>query len=99
MTLHRHKKFSIAIPVSGNWICYILRCADNTLYTGITNNLEKRLSAHNAGSATKYTRSRGPVELVFLESLPDKSSALKREMEIKGLLREEKLKLIESAIR
>ena len=99
MTLHRQMKCSVAIPASGNWICYILRCADDTLYTGITNDLEKRLSAHNAGTATKYTRARGPVELVFVGSYADKSSALKREMEIKGLLRTEKLKLIESARR
>lgn len=70
-----------------------------TLYTGITNDLRKRLAAHNAGTATRYTRARGPVELVFVESCADKSSALKREMEIKSLLRTEKLALIESAMR
>jgi putative endonuclease len=92
-------KCSVAIPPSGNWLCYILCCADDTLYTGITNDLEKRLAAHNAGTATKYTRGRVPVELVFVECCADKSSALKREMEIKSLLRTEKLALIESAIR
>ncbi len=92
-------KCSAAIPSSGNWLCYILCCADNTLYTGITNDLEKRLAAHNAGTATRYTRARGPVELVFVECCADKSSALKREMEIKSLVRPEKLALIESAIK
>jgi len=92
-------KCSAVIPSSGNWLCYILCCADDTLYTGITNNLEKRLAAHNAGTATRYTRSRGPVELVFMESCADKSAALKREMEIKSLVRPEKLALIESAIK
>ncbi len=92
-------KIPVAIPPSGNWLCYILCCADDTLYTGITNNLQKRLAAHNAGTATKYTRARGPVELVFVESCTDKSSALKREIEIKSRLRAEKLTLIESAIR
>lgn len=99
MTSSNQAKCSVAIPPSGNWFCYILCCADDTLYTGITNDLEKRLSAHNAGKATKYTRARGPVELVFVESYADKSSALKREMGIKSLLRMEKLALIESAIR
>ena len=92
-------KSPVAIPTGGNWLCYILCCADDTLYTGITNNLERRLAAHNAGTATKYTRSRGPVELVFVECCADKSSALKLEMEIKGQLRAEKLALIESAKR
>jgi putative endonuclease len=71
-------------------------CADNTLYTGITNDLEKRLAAHNAGTAAKYTRARGPVELVFVESCSDKSIALKREMEIKSLARAEKQALIKA---
>ena len=77
-----------------SWVCYILQCSDGTLYTGITNDLEKRLAAHNAGTAAKYTRVRGPVKLVFVESCADKSTALKREMEIKGLTRAKKLELI-----
>jgi putative endonuclease len=76
-----------------SWVCYILRCADDTLYCGITNDLDKRIVTHNAGTASKYTRARGPVELVFAESCADKSGALKREMEIKSLTRSEKLKL------
>lgn len=92
-------KSSVAIPPNGKWLCYILCCADGTLYTGITNDLEKRLAAHNAGTATRYTRGRGPVELVYLECRADKSSALKREIEIKSLARPKKFALIESAIR
>lgn len=92
-------KSSVTIPPSGNWLCYILCCADGTLYSGITNDLGKRLAAHNAGTAARYTRGRGPVELVFVECCADKSSALKREMKIKSLLRMEKLALIESAAR
>jgi putative endonuclease len=79
------------------WSCYILRCADDTLYTGITNDLEKRLAAHNAGTAAKYTRTRKPVEVVFVEGCVDKSAALKRELEIKNFSRSKKLALIESA--
>jgi putative endonuclease len=81
----------------GNWVCYLLCCADDTLYCGITNDLEKRLSAHNAGTAAKYTRSRGPVELVFTEGCADRSVASKREIAIKKLTRAEKLVLIDSA--
>ncbi|MDO8294282.1 MAG: GIY-YIG nuclease family protein [Gallionella sp.] len=77
-----------------NWFCYLLRCADDTLYCGITNDLEKRLAAHNAGTASKYTRVRVPVELVYAESCADRSVASKREMEIKNLKRTEKLALI-----
>jgi len=79
------------------WVCYILRCSDDTLYCGITIDLEKRLLAHNQGTAAKYTRARGPVELVFKENCANKSTALKREMEIKGLTRTGKLELIKSA--
>jgi putative endonuclease len=78
------------------WSCYILRCTDDTLYTGITNDLEKRFAAHNAGTAAKYTRSRRPVVLEFVECCAGKSVALKREMEIKSLTRMNKLALIES---
>jgi putative endonuclease len=80
-----------------SWVCYILRCADDTLYCGITIDVEKRLAAHNHGTAAKYTRARGPVKLAFTESCSDKSAALKREMEIKSLSRTRKLALIESA--
>jgi putative endonuclease len=79
------------------WVCYLLRCADDTLYCGITNDLEKRLAAHNAGTAAKYTRTRMPVEMVFVEDCADRSAALKRELQIKGLKRPDKLALIASA--
>ena len=76
-----------------NWVCYLLQCADNTLYCGITNGLDKRLAAHNAGEGAKYTRGRAPVKLVYQEFCDDKSAALKREMQIKKMKRGEKLAL------
>ena len=76
---------------------YILRCADDSLYCGWTNNLENRLKAHSSRKGAKYTRSRLPVELVHVESYEDKSAALSREWHIKRLSREEKLKLIEKS--
>ncbi len=76
------------------WFCYMLRCADDTLYCGITNDLEKRLAAHNDGTGAKYTRSRTPVELLFSETCADRSTASRREQAIKRLTREKKLALI-----
>lgn len=73
---------------------YILRCADGTLYTGCTNDLDRRLATHNAGKGAKYTRARLPVELVYAEEASDKSQALRREAAIKALSRSEKLALI-----
>ena len=73
---------------------YILRCADGTYYTGWTNNLEKRLAAHNAGVASKYTRSRRPVELVYHECFETKEEAMSREWRIKQLTRTQKEALI-----
>lgn len=73
---------------------YILRCADGTYYTGWTNNLEKRLAAHNAGVASKYTRSRRPVELVYHECFETKEDAMGREWRIKQLTRAQKEALI-----
>ena len=77
------------------WVVYVLSCSDGSLYTGITNDLTHRLAAHNAGTGAKYTRSRGPVTLVYKENAPDKNQALRRELEIKSLSRKEKLQLIE----
>ena len=77
------------------YLVYILRCGDGTLYTGCTNDLPRRLRAHQAGRGAKYTRSRLPVELVYQEACADKSAALRREYEIKQLTRVQKLKLIE----
>ena len=75
------------------WVVYILRCSDDTLYTGITNNFEKRSSAHEQGMGAKYTRGRGPFELLYKEVVEDRAAATRRELEIKGLDRLEKLKL------
>ena len=75
---------------------YILRCKDDSLYTGWTNNLEKRIQNHNAGKGAKYTRGRGPVELVYLEEFETKQEAMSREAKIKRLSRKEKLLLIET---
>ena len=76
---------------------YILRCADGTYYTGWTNDPGRRLRAHNAGRGAKYTRSRLPVELVYLESFDTKEEAMSREWQIKHMSRADKEKLIESA--
>lgn len=76
---------------------YILKCSDRTFYCGITNDIEKRIDAHNTSSfGAKYTRGRRPVELVYSEESKNKSEALKREIEIKKLTRSEKLKLIKN---
>ena len=75
---------------------YMLRCRDGSLYTGWTNDLEKRLKAHNSGSASKYTRTRLPAELVYFEEWESKEAAMSREWHIKRLSREEKQKLIEN---
>jgi putative endonuclease len=77
-------------------VAYILRCSDGTLYTGWTNNIRQRVRAHNAGTASKYTRSRLPVELVYCEVCEDKHQAMSREYAIKQLTRPEKLRLIDS---
>lgn len=73
---------------------YIVECADGTLYSGWTNDLEKRIAAHNAGQGAKYTRSRRPVTLRYYEEFEDKSEALRRECALKKLSRAKKLKLI-----
>ncbi len=75
---------------------YMLRCKDGSLYTGWTNDLEHRLAMHNSGRGAKYTRGRGPLELVYSEELPDKEAALRRECAIKKLRREQKLALLQS---
>ena len=76
------------------YLIYILRCGDGTLYTGCTNDLPRRLQAHQSGRGAKYTRSRLPVELVYQEAVPDRSAALRREAAIKRLDRRRKLALI-----
>ena len=77
-----------------DYIVYILRCGDGSLYTGITNDLEHRVAVHNNGKGGKYTRSHLPVTPVYWETVPDKSTALRRELAIKALTRAEKLELI-----
>lgn len=73
------------------WTVYVVRCADDTLYCGITNDLAGRLAAHEAGKGAKYTRGRGPLEVVFTRRTRSKSRALRLEHAIKSLPREEKL--------
>ena len=86
----------MAMPPKEN-ITYILQCSDNTLYTGWTNNIKKRLQAHNRGQASKYTRSRRPVTLVYAEPHAIKQEAMRREAEIKQLSRKQKEALIKSS--
>ncbi|MBE6849911.1 MAG: GIY-YIG nuclease family protein [Ruminococcus sp.] len=76
---------------------YIVQCADGTLYTGWTNDLQGRIAAHNAGKGAKYTRTRLPVVLVYTEVHPDKQAAMRREAEIKRMPRKEKLLLIKGS--
>ena len=82
--------------MESQWYLYILRCKDNTLYTGITTDVEKRLEAHRSGKGAKYTRGRAPLELVYRESCGSHSDALKREAEIKKLSRQAKELLMKS---
>ncbi len=77
-----------------NFYCYILECADGTFYTGWTVDPERRLAVHNKGRGARYTRTRCPVRLVYVEELPDRKSAMKREIAIKRMKREKKMKLI-----
>ena len=77
------------------WYVYLLRCGDGTLYAGITDDLDRRLAAHRAGRGAKYTRGRGPLELVYAEEQPDKPAALRREAAIKKLRSPAKEALIE----
>lgn len=77
----------------GSWLVYVLRCRDGSLYTGITNDLARRLAAHAAGRASKYTRSRLPVRIAYQEPQATKSLALKREAAIKRMSRRTKLAL------
>ena len=78
------------------WYLYILRCGDDTLYTGITNDIPARLKAHASGKGAKYTRGRGPLELVYQEQQESYSAALKRERQVKQLTRAQKLHLIDA---
>lgn len=78
------------------WCVYLLRCGDGTLYAGITNDLRRRLAAHENGRGARYTRGRGPLALVHSEPARTRSAALRREHEIKRLRRREKLALLDT---
>ncbi|MGH7613176.1 MAG: GIY-YIG nuclease family protein [Gemmatimonadales bacterium] len=79
------------------WVVYILRCGDGSLYTGVTNDLHRRLTAHRAGTGARYTRARLPVRLVYREARATQGSALRREAAIKRLPRAAKLALLVAA--
>jgi putative endonuclease len=82
-----------------SFYCYILECADGSYYTGWTVNPERRVAVHNKGRGARYTRTRCPVKLVYVEELPDQKSAMKREIAIKRMKREGKSKLIGKKLR
>jgi predicted GIY-YIG superfamily endonuclease len=88
----RRDPFRHSAPV--RWCVYLLRCGDGTLYAGMTNDLERRIAAHRNGRGARYTRGRGPLEVVHVERKRTRSSALKREAALKSLKREEKLALL-----
>lgn len=79
-----------------HWYLYILRCGDGTLYTGVTTDVRRRLETHRQGKGAKYTRGRAPLELVFQKACESHSDALRQELAVKGLSREEKESLIKS---
>ena len=81
------------VGAAGGWVCYVVECADGTLYTGITNALARRLALHNRGAASKYTRGRRPVRVVYAEACRDRGAASWREARIKKLPRAAKLAL------
>jgi predicted GIY-YIG superfamily endonuclease len=84
-------------PSGEQWLVYLLRCADGSLYTGIAKDVDRRCRQHNAGTASRYTRSRLPVEVVYREAHASRSLALRREAAIKALSRQQKLSLIRLA--
>ena len=92
--LFREVMYTKKMESEKNNYVYILSCSDRSLYTGWTNNLEKRLRAHNEGKGAKYTRNRLPVKLVYHETFASRKEAMKREYQIKQLTRKEKLSLI-----
>jgi putative endonuclease len=82
-------------PAPDGWFVYVVECADGTLYAGVAKNAEARVAKHNDGSGAKYTRTRRPVELVYLEPASDRGAALKREHQIKRMSAGEKRQLVE----
>lgn len=93
-----HEKSSGQTACHGRPCVYILKCKDGTLYTGWTNDFEKRFAAHSSGRGAKYTRGRGPLQPVYIEYLPDKIAAARREAAIKKLPRKRKLALLSEPI-
>jgi putative endonuclease len=83
--------------LGGVWCVYLLRCGDDSLYAGVTNDLFRRLEAHRKGRGARYTRGRGPLQLVHCEPAKNRSAALRREHALKGLKRHEKLALVDAA--
>lgn len=83
------------VVVSSDHYVYVLRCADDTLYTGYTTNVERRIDEHDCGEGAKYTRGRTPVELTHVEEFDSQSAAMRREWQIKQLCRREKERLID----
>ena len=85
------------LKLDKSYYVYIIRCADGTLYTGSTDDVQRRLEVHRSGKGAKYTRGRGPLELVYTEVCGSHSDALKRELEVKKLTRQEKELLIQNS--
>ena len=90
----RKKTTATRVKSPGDWSLYILKCSDGSFYTGITNNLERRFKMHQAGKASRYTRSHGPVEMLYSEPCGDRSSALIRECEVKEWPKKKKVALV-----
>lgn len=91
------RKQAIAAASAGLWFVYMLRCSDRSLYTGITKDVQRRSRQHNDGTASRYTRSRRPTRVVYLENHPSLSAALRREAAIKALTRRQKEVMIRLA--
>ncbi len=92
--MEKVKKIVLKENIKNSYTMYILKCCDDSLYTGITNNSERRIQVHKSGKGSKYVRAHLPVKLVYSEELRSKSAALKRELEVKQMSRANKLKLI-----
>src|SRR5512144_1654930 len=88
-------RMSTRKAVSRRWFVYIVKCSDDTLYTGITNDLARREAQHNSGTASRYTRSRRPVKIIYQEPCRNRSYALKKEYAVKSLSRREKEEYID----
>ena len=93
-TFYKMRRKIASVERKSTWEVYILGCGDGSLYTGMTNDLDRRLNAHRKGTASRYTRSRLPVKLLYREEAGGRSAALKREAEIKKMSRTEKISMI-----